>query len=340
MRLWEDRAEFEPVGEGVYGLCKVERRGGFAHLDVYFSGSISEELRNLFMNFIDEHLRQQGVDIYEHIEVTCSVCGYNFPEEVVKRRMVEGSTDIGCPTCDRRVEISQGVQQARQRDPELEKKTWALRTLIEDKRREIVQEAKKVFGQSSVVRRGADNVKILHISDLHMSENVDPLAMLQPLVADLTDRARGRQQGGWGFDRLDYLVISGDLTNRATPEEFVKAGVFISGLIEHFQLTAERCIIVPGNHDLSWEEPVYEWNRRRSRDTEELKEGQYVEQPKVLGVRNENCYPLRFKNFSQYFYHPLVQQEYPLSFNDQCIPFLFPDSRLQFLGVEFLLGNR
>ena len=334
MRLWDDRAEFEPIGEGVYGLCKVERRGGFAHLDVYFNGNISEEVRALFMNFIDNHLRQQGVEIYEHIEATC-VCGYIFPEEVIRMRIADESHDIGCPTCDRRVEISKGVQQARESDPDLDKKTWALRTVIEKKKKEIVQEAKKVFAQRDVRKQGTDRLRILHISDLHMTDDVNPIAMLQPLIADLRDRTEGNgEEIGWGFEQLDYLVVSGDLTNRALPQEFENARVFISGLIEHFQLTAERCIIVPGNHDLSWDEPVYKWSGRRPKDVEKLAQGTYVEQPKILGLRDNNHYRLRFKNFSEYFYHPLIQKEYPLAFSEQCIPFLFPENRIQFLAMN------
>src|SRR5262245_19766519 len=46
-------------------------------------------------------------------------------------------------------------------------------------------------------------IRILHLSDLHFSSHADPVSLWQPLVADLKDR-----EGGLGFERLDYLVIS------------------------------------------------------------------------------------------------------------------------------------
>ena len=45
---------------------------------------------------------------------------------------------------------------------------------------------------------------------------------------------------GW-----DYLVISGDLTQLALPEEFAKARMALRPLLKN----QERVSIVPGNHD-------------------------------------------------------------------------------------------
>ena len=128
---------------------------------------------------------------------------------------------------------------------------------------------------------------------------------LQPLLADLRDK-----EGGFGFERLDYLVLSGDLTNRATPEEFDKVYQLISRLIERFDLSAERRIIVPGNHDLSWDEQVYEWKQKRLVDPHKLPVGSFVPEGNGYLARNDEQYHARFRNFDK-FYHSLVQQ--PLS---------------------------
>src|SRR4029453_7452019 len=122
-------------------------------------------------------------------------------------------------------------------------------------------------------------LRILHLSDLHLTASDDPIVRLQPLLADLRDK-----EGGFGFERLDYLVLSGDLTNRATPEEFDKIYQLISRLIERFDLSAERCIIVPGNHYLSWDEQVYEWKQGRFVDPQTLPAGSFVLQGKVYLV--------------------------------------------------------
>jgi hypothetical protein len=102
---------------------------------------------------------------------------------------------------------------------------------------------------------------------------------------------------------VDYLAVSGDLTNRASDEEFEKVYQFISDLIARLKITAARCVIVPGNHDLSWEPEVYRWRRKRE-VVGQLKEGSYVEQGDGYLVRDEDRYDTRFENFSK-FYHSL-----------------------------------
>jgi small GTP-binding protein len=328
LRLWEDRAEFEQIGKNSCGLRKVDRGSGFARLDVYFRESTLGDARNLFMSFIDNHLRQHGVEIYEHVEITCA-CGFPFSEETIRKRVEDDHSDIGCPECDRRTKISEGIQKARKLDPDLERKTWALRTKIEERRKESIEEVRTYFKQPDVTKSRTVPLRILHISDLHIQEEDDPITRLQPLLADLRDK-----DDGFGLERLDYLVVSGDLTNRARPKEFEKARLLISELIRAFELTAERCVVVPGNHDLDWDEEVYEWVPKRKVRLSSLKEGEYVAQGDGFLIRNNNQYHLRFRNFNEQFYHPLMLQEYPLELNEQCIPFLFSDTKLQFIAMN------
>jgi len=167
----------------------------------------------------------------------------------------------------------------------------------------------------------------LHLSDLHLGPHGSRL--LQPLVADLRDK------NDWlGVERLDYLVLSGDITNRASPEEFEKAYTFVSGLIEEFGLTAQRCIIVPGNHDLDWKTEIYRWMNKREVNASKLAPNTFLEAGPGYLVRDEAKYPERFKNFSEHFYHRLTQKPYPLAPEEQCIPFLFGDDGLQFLAMN------
>ncbi len=137
-----------------------------------------------------------------------------------------------------------------------------------------------------------------------------------------------------GGTRPCVQVISGDITNQATPQEFEKAREFVSGLIERFELTAERCILVPGNHDLDWNTEVYDWQKKRLVDPSTLVTGRYHEAGGGYLLRNEAKYPERFRNFSNHFYHPLIQKPYPLAPEEQCLSFLFSESRLQFLAMN------
>jgi small GTP-binding protein len=329
VRIWIDRAEFAAAGKGACGVRKVDRGRGFARLDLYYEDETPPKTRELFRSFVEDHLRRNGLDIAEHLDVACPSCGYHFAEDDVRRRIARGDTDVGCVQCDRRVNLADALARAGERNPVLERRTIALRTRAEESVRKVAQTVKKVFRRPDEEQASDRPLRILHMSDLHFQPEVDVKTHLRPLVEDLRDRKEGL-----GFDRLDYLVISGDMSHRALPEELEAAHQFTSGLIETFGLTAQRCIFVPGNHDLSWDEEVYRWQPRRQTDSRKLKPESFVAQGDILLVRDEERYPSRFRNFSRFFFHPLVQLEYPQSFEEQGQSYLFPEAGLQFLAFN------
>lgn len=79
--------------------------------------------------------------------------------------------------------------------------------------------------------------KIIHISDLHFGKN-DP--QLTILLAEKINEINP-----------DLIVVSGDLTQRASSEQFREAKKF-------FDKLPQKKIIVPGNHDI----PLYNFYRR------------------------------------------------------------------------------
>lgn len=173
-----------------------------------------------------------------------------------------------------------------------------------------------------------ERIRILHLSDLHFNEDDDSVALLQPLINDLRSR-----NGEWGFDQIEYLVVSGDLTNHGVKPEFDRAYEFLRGLIEEMKLTEASCIIAPGNHDLSWQHNVYEWKPKRMVEVRSLKSGSYVEQGDGYLLRIEGKYSTRFESFRA-FYHELIKEPYPPDAETQCVNFLFSDDRIQFLAMN------
>ena len=316
MRLQENRVEFERSGEGTCGLQRVKRSGGSVHLDVYFEEKVQKTVRDSFITFIEDHLDRHGIELYEHLQMTCP-CGFVFLEEIIRERIARGFNDIGCLRCDARNLISEGVQKIREQNPKLDNDLWGVKTKIEKKKKEATEKAKSDFQPNT------EEIRILHLSDLHFTKETDPISMLQPLIADIQD-----SQGGLGFQQLDYLVISGDFTNFSTPGEFEPAIKFISGIINEFKLSSQRCIFVPGNHDLSWDEEVYDYKSPRQVDSSKLKPGMFFKEGKGYLIRNEDKYPDRFNNFSKHFYHPLIQQPYPLLFEEQSLSFLFTEPNI------------
>lgn len=180
-----------------------------------------------------------------------------------------------------------------------------------------------------ILGKDLSSLFILHLSDLHMDQDKDPDTILQPLCADLRDKGEGL-----GTEQLDYLIITGDLTNRAKKKEFEKVLEFITKLKDAFKLGNDRCIIMPGNHDLDWDKVVYDWKPARSANISKLKKGEYSEQGKIVLVRKADKYPARFDSFSKFLYLPLMNENYPLSANEQCISFLCPEHRVQFLSMN------
>jgi len=171
-------------------------------------------------------------------------------------------------------------------------------------------------------------IRVLHLSDLHFSADTQPKVRLQALLADLQD-----PQDGFGGELLDYLVISGDITNRASSEEFERAHEFIERLLERTRLSAERCILIPGNHDLSWEDLPYQWKPARSVNTPQLATGHYVRQGDGYLVRDPEKYPKRFQNFRK-FYHQLTQRPYPEASDKQFLSLLYEDTDVQFVALN------
>ncbi len=323
VRLWAERAEFEVAGQGVCGLRKVARPGGFAHVDVYFDAGTPVEVQNLFVSFVEEHLRLHGVDIREHLAVACP-CGHQFEEETLRKRIARGDTDVPCPVCETRHRLAGGAPEARQRSPKMAEKIWALKTEIEKRRQKSAEHAVQVLERTAEASRLDGPIRLLHLSDLHLTGTTPIAARLQWLFDDL------KHDAGLNLKRLDYVVISGDFTDRGGTEGFEKAYEFVSGLTQEFGLSAERCIFVPGNHDVKDLRGAYDW-----RETSDgLKDGEWVKQGEIVLARNPEKYPLRFKPFSDGFFHKFLQKPYPTDYPLQGMAIPFWETGLQFLALN------
>ncbi len=236
---------------------------------------------------------------------------------------------MGCIKCDQRVDLADAVAKSGTRDTAAQQTAVALLGTVEKKVQQAVKAVKQVFRKSDEEMKTDEPIRILHLSDLHFLKDTQVRARLQPLIADIEDA-----DGGLGFERLDYLVVSGDVAHQATPEQFDKAHDFISGVIKAFGLTAQRCILVPGNHDLSWNEEVYQWKPKRRVDVDGLAEGTFRQQGDGYLIRKDEDYSRRFANYSDSFHHKITQEPYPLVYERQGISYFFKDDGLQFLAMN------
>lgn len=95
-------------------------------------------------------------------------------------------------------------------------------------------------------------MKILHLSDLHVTHDGRELNQLW-----------GRARPAVAGQRFDFVVVSGDLTQRAAPSEYAKLKRFLEAEIEPLVIgdraaVKTRVVIVPGNHDVDWNAEVFD----------------------------------------------------------------------------------
>lgn len=168
---------------------------------------------------------------------------------------------------------------------------------------------------------------VLHLSDLHFSTEREAVEWSAQLREDLHHELRRTE--------LTAVVLSGDLTNTATPEEFAVAETFLAELRSDFGLSPHQFVIVPGNHDLSWERSKASYQVKRAEELRPrpapedcFQNGDYVE---VLTDRE--AYRDRFKAF-EVFYYKICGEPYPLEYEQQALIHTFDESRLLFLNLN------
>ncbi len=169
--------------------------------------------------------------------------------------------------------------------------------------------------------------KILLLSDIHIGNNSESLQYFNQLRSDLQKNLK--------VDKLDYLVISGDIAIKSIPEEYNAALELVDKLIERFQLSRDSVIIVPGNHDLNWEfsQNAYEYflNNKLPKPLEEGK--YYPAGDEGKKVRNESKYKGRFSNFAT-FYEKVHKKQYPLDYSEQGILHIYENDKIIFLALN------
>ena len=95
-------------------------------------------------------------------------------------------------------------------------------------------------------------------------------------------------------------------------------------------MSAERCALVPGNHDVLDLREAYEWRDK----PDGLNKDDWVKQGEIILARNAEKYALRLKPFSDLFFHKFVQRPYPLDCPAQGMAIPFWDTGLQFLTLN------
>lgn len=278
------------------------------------------ERRELFLRFVEGHLRSQGVAVLEGLAFTCDCGKFQFDEALLRDRLEQQREDVQCPACDRKYPLFRAATETE----ELANRLRALKVETDRKRSHMVSEVKQTMSESAQPRAADTPIRLLHLTDLHLTGDRSVEQLLQPLMADL--------RGDLKADRLDYLVVSGDLADRCKPEGFTRAEEFLKELMRQCGLTGARLILVPGNHDVDESRRVYELEEDEKKALA-VSEEHRLKQGDIYLVQNEKEYPKRFERFRN-CYKGLTQQDYPEAAVDQGLIIPYPDD-----GIEFLTLN-
>jgi len=165
---------------------------------------------------------------------------------------------------------------------------------------------------------------ILHLSDLYFGTDEDAHNWYNKLAEDLHSKLE--------CNHLDVLILSGNIANKSTPEEYKAAQIFLDKLCPDFQLERSQIVIVPGNHDLNLElsEAAYQVYRRKDYQGK-LEAGRFIDNGNYVEVRDEAKYQLRFQYFRD-FYQIATGKSYPLEYGHQAT--LYPWKNLLFVGFN------
>lgn len=168
---------------------------------------------------------------------------------------------------------------------------------------------------------------ILHLSDLHFGDLDYARCWRSQLADDLKKEL--------DCDRLDGLIISGDITKKSEPHEYDAAARFLENLCAEFSLESSQLVIVPGNHDVNWGLSKKSYKIMDLEDVEgELIEGKYIRVGEdAVRIRKEDQYKDRFRNFAE-FYLKIKGESYPADYSLQGTLHVLKDLNILVLGLN------
>jgi UDP-2,3-diacylglucosamine pyrophosphatase LpxH len=324
---WKYAVEFSRDGNRL-GFSMEQVEEGTGELEIYFDPGINEFDRVTFIRFVTDHLRTKGIDIKEQIRLYCPSCSREVTNrDAIEARIKDGRLDIPCQYCSTAIVIPKSVEDRYRRDPSLGEKQQQLAETVEKRTAAEVRQ----FRSDQRQYTGAEDhrIHILHLSDLHLGDDATAGVYRTQLETDLIQELEIR--------RLEYLVISGDIANRSTEEEYRAAFGMVDGLVKHFGLDASRVVVVPGNHDLNWDlsEAAYPFVPKRKLPSPLPEDGYIPAGDAGALVRDDERYRERFALFNTHFYRRVYTgQDYPLDYADQFRLVERPEDRILFLGLN------
>jgi hypothetical protein len=164
-------------------------------------------------------------------------------------------------------------------------------------------------------------IRILHLSDLHFKKDDDHEQLLDILDEDLTSN-------------IDYLVVSGDLSDRCNKTGYKNAEHFLSEVRTRKSIPQKHCILVPGNHDVHQDLGNFEIRQKIEKGDDAVKALAGNLETTIYLVRKAGSYADRFARFAD-VHKTFTGRDYDLTDpNKQVCVVRSDEHRLQFLGLN------
>lgn len=163
-----------------------------------------------------------------------------------------------------------------------------------------------VLEKDEILQNGT--VKILHLSDLHFTDEKSMEDHFFYLKLDLAKN--------FSISSIEYLVISGDVSDRPNENMYRVALKFVQKLANEFNICMEHIILVPGNHDC---------DRDISKEAYDKKGKNIIDQDK---------YNNRYAKYNKYFYEPIKGKSYSAEPSMQFEDFIISEDGLCILTLN------
>ena len=163
---------------------------------------------------------------------------------------------------------------------------------------------------------------ILHLSDLHFTKDTNIDNELKLLLKDFSngiyfDNRAESKDNNIEITDIDYIVISGDITQGGQIEEFKVAYTFISELARYCNISAQQIIVCVGNHDYD-REITHKAYKIQSKKRVSFNKGlDYSIDDELFLQREIKNWSKKFDNFSKYLYEPLYHQTFSYDKKEQ-----------------------
>ena len=173
----------------------------------------------------------------------------------------------------------------------------------------------------------AQKLNFLHLSDVHLGTAEQAQVYYSQLETDLLN--------GLDCRRLDYLILNGDMADKAASSEYESALWLVERIMSRFKLSRSSTIIVPGNHDVSYVQSKQAYSRFifDPIPPEDSIKRFIPQQTGRIICEDDTSYEARFSPFAE-FYQKVCSRAYPLNCVEQAALQTYPKHKLLFLGLN------